>query len=120
MARTPTTADAFNAIAEGARRQILETLVGQELAVNSIVELVGLTQPQVSKHLAVLRSVDLVRVRENGRQRLYSLDGDALRVVSDWLRPFEQLWSDRFSRLDDVLADSTRPDGSTGTQGAQS
>ena len=71
MARAATTADAFNAVAEPRRRQILDGLAGGERSVNELVADLGLAQPQVSKHLRVLREVGLVEVREHGRRRLY-------------------------------------------------
>ena len=96
MARAATTADAFNAVAEPRRRQILDVLSGGELPVNDVVQLLGLAQPQVSKHLRVLREVGAVDVREDGRQRFYRLNGEALRPIHDWVKDFEQTWSDRF------------------------
>lgn len=105
MARAATTTDAFNAVAEPRRRQIVDLLAGGELAVGHLVRELGLGQPQVSKHLRVLREVGLVDVREQGRQRLYRLNGLALRPIHDWVKSYEQLWSDRFELLDDVLQD---------------
>ena len=105
MSRMPTTADAFNAIAEPRRRQILDLLAVGERPVNELVELTGLGQPQVSKHLRVLREVGAVRAREEGRQRLYRVDGEALRPIFDWVSRYRHLWEERFERLDDVLAD---------------
>jgi DNA-binding transcriptional ArsR family regulator len=103
MARAATTSDAFNAIAEPRRRQILELLAQQERSVGDLVDVLGLAQPQVSKHLGVLRTVGIVGVRDEGRRRLYRLNGAALRPVHEWTRRFEQTWSERFDRLDDVL-----------------
>jgi len=103
MARAATTTDTFNAIAEPRRRQILDLLAGGERSVNDLVAELGLAQPQVSKHLRVLREVDLVAVREHGRQRLYRLDVRPLLPVHDWVQGFERLWSDRFTRIDTVL-----------------
>ena len=105
MARAATTADAFNAVAEPRRREILDLVAGGERPVGEIAELLGLGQPQVSKHLRVLREVGVVSVREVGRQRLYRLDGRALKPIHDWVRTFEQTWSDRFDALDDVLSE---------------
>lgn len=107
MARAATTSDAFNAIAESSRRAILGALAVGEVAVGDLVDRVGLSQPQVSKHLGVLRSVDLVRCRTVGRRRLYRVNGPALRPVYDWVRAFEAEWDDRLDRLDDVLANMT-------------
>jgi DNA-binding transcriptional ArsR family regulator len=103
MARAPTTADAFNAIAEPRRRQILDVLAGGERPVNDLVTQLGLAQPQVSKHLRVLREVGAVRVRDHGRQRLYRLDGKALKPIHDWVKRYECSWSERFDALDEVL-----------------
>jgi DNA-binding transcriptional ArsR family regulator len=103
MARAATTADAFNAIAEPRRRQILDALAGGERAVNDLVAELGLTQPQVSKHLAVLRSVGAVQVRGEGRRRLYRLNGAALKPIHDWVKEYERTWNERFELLDDVL-----------------
>jgi DNA-binding transcriptional ArsR family regulator len=103
MARAATTADAFNAIAEARRRAILDVLAGGEHAVNDLVAVLGLTQPQVSKHLRVLREVGAVDVRDEGRQRLYRLNGPALKPIHDWVKNYERSWSKRFDLLDDVL-----------------
>src|ERR687895_124564 len=103
MARAATTADAFNAVAEPRRRQILDLLAGGERPVNDLVDVLGLAQPQVSKHLRVLREVGAVEVRDAGRQRLYRLNGRALRPVHDWVKNYERTWSERFDQLDVVL-----------------
>ena len=103
MARAATTADAFNAVAEPRRRQILDVLAAGERPVNELVRVLGLAQPQVSKHLRVLREVGAVDVREEGRQRLYRLNGHALKPIHDWVREYERTWSERFDRLDVVL-----------------
>ena len=103
MARAATTADAFNAIAEPRRRQILDVLAIGERPVNDLVAALGLAQPLVSKHLRVLRAVGLVDVREDGRQRMYSLNSQPLKPVYDWVRNYEQSWQQRFERLDAVL-----------------
>jgi DNA-binding transcriptional ArsR family regulator len=103
MARAATTADAFNAVAEPRRRQILDALAGGELPVNDLVTLVGLAQPIVSKHLRVLREVGLVHVRDEGRQRMYWVNGESLKPIHDWVKSYERSWSRRFDRLDVVL-----------------
>jgi DNA-binding transcriptional ArsR family regulator len=103
MARAATTADAFNAVAEPRRRQILDALAGGEHPVNDLVRLLGLAQPQVSKHLRVLREVGLVDVRDEGRQRMYRLNGHSLKPIHDWVKSYEQSWSERFEALDEVL-----------------
>jgi DNA-binding transcriptional ArsR family regulator len=105
MARAATTTDAFNAVAEPRRRDIVDALAGGESAVNDLVERLGMAQPQVSKHLRVLREVNVVEVRDVGRQRLYRLNGEALRPIHDWVSNYERLWSDRFDELDVVLKD---------------
>jgi DNA-binding transcriptional ArsR family regulator len=105
MARAATTADAFNAVAEPRRRQIVDALAGGERPVNDLVRLLGLAQPQVSKHLRVLREVGVVDVRDEGRQRLYRLNGHALKPIHDWVKPYERSWSERFDQLDVVLED---------------
>ena len=103
MARAATTTDAFNAIAETRRRQILDLLAGGERGVNDLVGLLGLSQPLVSKHLRVLREVGLVDVREDGRQRMYRLNAQSLKPVHDWVSGYERLWSERLDRLDAVV-----------------
>ena len=105
MARAATTTDAFNAVAEPRRRQILDLLADGERPVNDIVQLLGIAQPQVSKHLKVLREVGAVDVRDSGRQRLYRLNGHALKPIHDWVKHYERFWSERLERLDDVLDD---------------
>jgi DNA-binding transcriptional ArsR family regulator len=106
MARAATTADAFNAVAEPRRRQILDALAAVgERPVNDLVRELGLAQPQVSKHLRVLREVGAVDVRDEGRQRLYRLNGHALKPIHDWVKTYERSWSERFDRLDVVLDD---------------
>lgn len=103
MARTPTTHDPFNAVAEPKRRQVLEALGTDELSVNEIVAKLGWTQPMVSKHLGVLKQVGLVKERRVGRQRMYRVNPEKLKPIYDWVSPFEKFWSDRFDRLDNVL-----------------
>jgi DNA-binding transcriptional ArsR family regulator len=105
MARAATTADAFNAVAEPRRRQILDVLAGGERPVGDLVEVLGLPQPQVSKHLRVLREVGAVEVRGDGRRRLYRLNGPALKPIHDWVNDYERFWSERFGRLDAVLGE---------------
>ena len=103
MARAATTTDAFNAVAEPRRRQILDVLAGGERPVNDLVLELGMAQPQVSKHLRVLREVGAVDVRDEGRHRLYRLNGHALKPIHDWVKAYERSWSQRFDRLDAVL-----------------
>jgi len=111
MARAATTTDAFNAVAEPRRRQIVDLLAGGERAVGDLVSALGLAQPQVSKHLRVLREVGLVDVREQGRQRLYRVNALALKPIHDWVTGYEALWSERFELLDDVLEDLEKEQG---------
>jgi DNA-binding transcriptional ArsR family regulator len=112
MARAATTTDAFNAVAEARRRQIVDALAGGELPVNDLARTLGLAQPQVSKHLRVLREVGVVDVRGDGRRRLYRLNGRALKPIHDWVSTYERMWSERFDRLDAVLEDlKTKEDG---------
>jgi DNA-binding transcriptional ArsR family regulator len=101
--RAATTTDAFNAVAEPRRREILDALAAGERPVNDLVRQLGLAQPQVSKHLRVLREVGAVDVRGDGRQRLYRLNGRALKPIHDWVKAYEGTWSERFDRLDLVL-----------------
>ena len=95
MARTPTTADVFNAVAEASRRDLLDALGDGEATVSELVDRLGLSQPQVSKHLGVLRAVGLVSVRVDGRHRWYRVNGPALKPVHDWVRTFERTWNTR-------------------------
>ena len=111
MARAATTADAFNAIAEPRRRQILDVLAGGERPVNDLVLELGLAQPQVSKHLRVLREVGAVEMREAGRQRLYRLNGEALKPIHDWVKNYERSWSERFEQLDSLLDELKEDEG---------
>ena len=105
MARTPTTFDPFNAVAEPKRRRVLEVLGTQELSVNEIVARLGWNQPMVSKHLGVLKEVGLVSERRAGRQRLYRVNAERLKPIYDWVAPFERYWSESYDRLDEVLED---------------
>jgi DNA-binding transcriptional ArsR family regulator len=114
VARAATTADAFNAVAEPRRREILDVLAGGERPVNDLVLELGLAQPQVSKHLRVLREVGAVQVRDEGRQRLYRLNGHALKPIHDWVSGYERFWSERFDRLDVVLEDLKRKEEGDG------
>jgi DNA-binding transcriptional ArsR family regulator len=108
MARAAAASDVFNAIAETHRREILDALVGGERPVGELVDVLRLTQPQVSKHLRVLSDVGLVRCRPDGRRRLYRLDDECLRPVHDWLEQYEQAWNRRLDRLDDYVSDVQR------------
>src|SRR5438105_9391297 len=116
MARAATTADAFNAVAEPRRRQILDALAGGERPVNDLVRQLGLAQPQVSKHLRVLREVGAVDVREEGRRRVYRLNGSALKPIHDWVKNYERSWSDRFDELDVVLDELKQEEEGDGSE----
>ncbi len=111
MARQATTTDAFNAVAEPRRRQIIDVLSGGERRVNDLVTLIGLPQPQVSKHLKVLREVGLVDVRQEGRERIYALEGRSLKPIHDWVKNYERMWSDRFDALENVLEELKEEEG---------
>lgn len=103
MARMPTTHDAFNAVAEPKRRELLDAIGSDEMSVNMIVELLGWPQPMISKHLGVLKKVGLVSERRMGRQRLYRVNADQLKPIHDWVTPFERYWQESFERLDEYL-----------------
>jgi DNA-binding transcriptional ArsR family regulator len=105
MARAATTADAFNAVAEPRRREILDVLSRGERPVSELVDLLGLAQPHVSRHLRVLREVGAVEVRDAGRQRVYRLNPGALKPIHDWISGYQHLWEERFELLEDVLVD---------------
>ena len=103
VARSSTTSDVFNAVAEARRREILDALMAGEKAVGAIVDDLSMSQPQVSKHLRVLSEVGLVSCRAEGRRRLYSLEPARLRPLHEWLAKYEQAWNDRLDRMDDYL-----------------
>jgi DNA-binding transcriptional ArsR family regulator len=103
VARSSTTSDVFNAVAEARRREILDTLMAGEKAVGAIVDDLSMSQPQVSKHLRVLSEVGLVSCRAEGRRRLYSLEPTRLRPLHEWLAKYEQAWNDRLDRVEDYL-----------------
>ena len=103
MARSATTSDVFNAVAETRRREILDALIPGEKAVGAIVDDLSMSQPQVSKHLRVLSEVGLVTSRAVGRQRLYRLEPARLRPFHEWLAKYEQAWNDRLDRLGGYL-----------------
>jgi DNA-binding transcriptional ArsR family regulator len=107
MAPTPTTTDAFNAVADVSRRRLLDAIGTGEVTVNELVAELGLSQPQVSKHLAVLRQVGVVSVRQDGRHRWYRVNGPVLQPIHDWVRTFERTWNTRLDRLDDLLVELT-------------
>lgn len=120
MARASTTSDVFNALAEPKRRQLVDLLARGERSVTDLVGLLDLAQPVVSKHLRVLRDVGIVRVRDDGRQRLYRLDPHSLRPIHDWVASYAHLWNRRFDAMDRVLDElqrqEARDDGSDARQ----
>ncbi len=115
MARAATTTDAFNAVAEPRRREILDLLAEGERSVGTLVEILGLAQPHVSRHLRVLREVGAVDVRADGRERFYRVNSSALKPIHDWVKRYERDWTDRFEALDAVLSDlKGKEDGDDG------
>jgi DNA-binding transcriptional ArsR family regulator len=112
MARAATTSDAFNAVAEPRRREILALLVVQELPVGALVTSMKLDQPSVSKHLRVLRDVGLVRVRRNGRHKFYRTNAEGIRPLHEWTETFERYWSHQLHRVKEraEAATKTKPD----------
>ena len=108
VARSSTTSDVFNAIAEAHRREILDALMAGEKAVGALVNDLSMSQPQVSKHIRVLSEVGLVRSRAEGRRRLYRLEPARLRPLQEWLVKYEQAWNDRLDRVDDYLQELQR------------
>jgi DNA-binding transcriptional ArsR family regulator len=114
MARAATTTDAFNAVAEPRRREILDLLAKGEQPVNDLVARLGVAQPLVSKNLKVLREVGLVQVRDQGRQRMYRLNGEPLKSIHDWLKNYEQTWNERYDALDDLLDELKGEEGNNG------
>jgi DNA-binding transcriptional ArsR family regulator len=114
MARAATTTDAFNAVAEPQRRRILDLLAGGERSVNELVGGLEMRQPQVSKHLRVLREVGAVHVRDDGRRRLYRLNGPALKPIHDWVKAYERTWEERFTAMDAVLEELTLKEADDG------
>jgi DNA-binding transcriptional ArsR family regulator len=104
MPHLASTSDAFNAIAEPRRRQILAELAKGESSVKDLVAQLRMSQPLASKHLRVLRDVGLVHARKAGKQRLYTLNGEGLRAIHDWVSRFESHWAESFDRLDEYLS----------------
>jgi DNA-binding transcriptional ArsR family regulator len=103
--RSATTTDVFNAIAEAGRRDLLNALARGEATVGNLVDRLGMSQPQVSKHLGVLREVGVVRVRVDGRHHWYRIYGPALRPVHTWVRRFERTWNQRLDRLEALVTE---------------
>jgi DNA-binding transcriptional ArsR family regulator len=116
MARAATTADAFNAIAEPRRRQIVELLARQgALAVGTLAVTLGLALPAVSKHLGVLRKVGVVAVVKQGKQRVYHLEAQQLKAVHDWVKAFEELWGHQLDRIKERAEQRAREQASSPT-----
>jgi DNA-binding transcriptional ArsR family regulator len=115
VARSSTTSDVFNAVADAHRREVLDALIAGEKAVGEIVNDLSMSQPQVSKHLRVLREVGLVRCRADGRRRLYRLEPARLRPLREWLAAYEQAWNARMDRVDDYLKELQQQGGGSDT-----
>jgi DNA-binding transcriptional ArsR family regulator len=109
MARAATTADAFNAVAEPRRREILNYLALEEHSVGNIAESLGLEQPSVSKHLRVLRDVGLVDVRRDGRRMLYRTNAQAIRPLHEWSKTFERFWLHQLNRVKELAEGKGNP-----------
>src|SRR3954462_11710531 len=116
MPRAPTTLDPFNAVAEPKRRRVLETLAHGEMPVNGLVHHLGWPQPMISKHLSVLKEVGLVSMRQNGRQRLYKVNGPALKTVHDWTQLFEKFWAVHLDRIKERAERKARERGTNPPQ----
>ena len=111
MPRAATTSDAFNAVAEPRRREILEFLAEGERSVGDLVLRLGMEQPSVSKHLKVLRQVGLVRVRRHGRQMLYQANADGIRPLHEWTKTFERLWAHQLLKIKERAEQKQREPG---------
>ena len=109
MARAATTTDAFNAVAEPRRREILNYLALQEQSVGNIVASLGLEQPSVSKHLRVLRDVGLVQVRRDGRHMFYRVNAEAIRPLHEWTKTFERFWQHQLNRVKELAEGKIKP-----------
>jgi DNA-binding transcriptional ArsR family regulator len=108
MARTATTHDPFNAVAEPKRRKVLDAIGSDEVSVNELVARLGWSQPTTSKHLGVLKKVGLVRERRAGRQRFYRVNAAQLKPIHDWTQSFQEMWEARFERLNEYLQELQR------------
>jgi DNA-binding transcriptional ArsR family regulator len=108
MARAATTSDAFNAVAEPRRREILELLAAGERSVGDLVVKLRLEQPSVSKHLGVLRRVGLVRARRHGRHVLYEANPEGIRPLHEWTKTFERLWAHQLLRVKERAGEKAR------------
>ncbi len=112
MPRASTTSDAFNAVAEPRRRDILNYLALQERSVSEIVDSLSLEQPSVSKHLRVLKDVGLVNVRRDGRNMFYRTNAEAIRPLHEWTRTFERFWQHQLNKIKELAERTTnqKPD----------
>jgi DNA-binding transcriptional ArsR family regulator len=119
MARAATTSDAFNAVAEPRRRDILAFLADRERPVSDIVSALEMEQPSVSKHLRVLREVGLVRLRRDGRRRLYQTNAAAIRPLYEWAGEFERFWRRTLMRVKE-RAEATTAEATKGRKLNQS
>jgi DNA-binding transcriptional ArsR family regulator len=117
MARAATTSDAFNAVAEPRRREILNYLALQERPVGDIVATLQMEQPSVSKHLRVLRDVGLVRVRRDGRRMLYRTNADAIRPLHEWAGMFEKFWRHQLRQVKERAETKVKENESDQKQG---
>src|ERR1700742_4751533 len=116
MPRASTTSDAFKAVAEPRRRDILNYLILQERSVNEIVDSLSMEQPSVSKHLRVLKDVGLVNVRRDGRNMFYRTNAEAIRPLHEWTRTFERFWQhqlDKIKELAERTSNQQKPDSPT-------
>jgi len=116
MPRASTTSDAFNAVAEPRRRDILNYLILQERSVNEIVDSLSMEQPSVSKHLRVLKDVGLVSVRRDGRNMFYRTNADAIRPLHEWTSRFERFWRHQLNQIKELAerkANEQKPDSPT-------
>ncbi len=111
--RAATTSDIFNAVAEPRRRQILSHLAVHEQSVGEIAHALRLAQPSVSKHLRVLRDVDLVRVRRAGRERYYRTNAASIRPLHEWASTFERMWRHQLNRIKEIAEASERREPSS-------
>ena len=109
MARASTTSDAFNAVAEPRRRDILSFLALDERSVGDIVEALALEQPSVSKHLRVLKDVGLVHVRRDGRNKFYRTNAEAIRPLHEWTETFERFWRHQLNRVKERAEVQSQP-----------
>ena len=105
MARTKTTYDVFSAIGEPKRRALIEQLVLKSMTVNELVKVMQWSQPMVSKHLGVLKEVNIVTERKQGRFRLYRIRPEELRPIEEWIHQFEKYWGNTLDQLDNYLTD---------------